>query len=92
MDLEYAWRLTEPGPSLQVHIDVLQHGTTLFDSELALRRREVTGRELTRVWARYPWMTGKITAAIYWQALRLWLRKIPLYPHPRHAAEQEVKV
>jgi hypothetical protein len=27
-------------------------------------------------------MTGKVIAAIYWQALKLWLKRSPYYPHP----------
>jgi len=27
-------------------------------------------------------MTVKVVAAIYWQALRLWIKRCPLYPHP----------
>ena len=27
-------------------------------------------------------MTGKIIAGIYWQALRLWFKRCPVYPHP----------
>jgi DUF1365 family protein len=28
-------------------------------------------------------MTVKVAAAIYWQALKLWLKGIPFYPHPK---------
>jgi len=27
-------------------------------------------------------MTAKIVAGIYWQALRLWLKRCPIYKHP----------
>jgi len=27
-------------------------------------------------------MTGKVLAAIYWQALRLWLKRTPFFTHP----------
>jgi hypothetical protein len=30
----------------------------------------------------YPFMTLKVVAMIHWQALRLWLKKSPVYPHP----------
>jgi len=33
---------------------------------------------------RHPWMTGRVTWAIYWQALRLWHKRVPFYPHPKH--------
>jgi DUF1365 family protein len=27
-------------------------------------------------------MTAKVAAAIYWQALRLWIKRTPLFTHP----------
>jgi DUF1365 family protein len=37
-------------------------------------------------------MTGKIAAGIYWQALRLWWKKIPFVPHPgiAHSSSEDI--
>ncbi len=84
MDYTYRWRISEPGEHLTVHIDNLRENTKWFDVTFLLSRRPITGFQLARVFARHPWMTGKVAAAIYWQALKLWLKKVPFFPHPNH--------
>jgi len=31
---------------------------------------------------RYPLMTARVAGAIYWQAMRLWMKRAPFYTHP----------
>lgn len=82
MDLEYAWRLTRPGVSLVAHLEDLDRGRRVFDATLSLRRRPLTGANLARALARFPFMTGQVVLGIYWQALRLWLKGTPVFDHP----------
>lgn len=81
MDLTYAWRCNRPGPRLGVHMDVLDQDGKLFDATLKLRRQPIEGFQLATVLIRYPWMTLKVIVAIHWQALRLWLKRIPIFAH-----------
>jgi len=32
-------------------------------------------------------MTAKVIGAIHWEALRLYLKKVPVFTHPQHANE-----
>lgn len=84
MDIDYDWRFRVPGQRLVVHMKNLEPGRDrpLFDATLSLTRRPLTADELGRALIRYPFMTGKVIAAIYWQAFRLWLRRTPFYDHP----------
>jgi DUF1365 family protein len=93
MDIRYDWRFREPGDALNVHMIDYQDGRRLFDASLDLRRREITRRRLGRVLVQYPLMTVKVVAMIYWQAVRLILKRAPFYTHPRkrpHAAQRQI--
>lgn len=86
LDMEYRWRIRPPRSSLSVYIENRQHGTRLFDCTFHLKRRDISTAALTSSVLRFPFMTGKIAAAIYWQALRLWWKRCPFVPHPNSAA------
>ncbi|MFZ0501761.1 MAG: DUF1365 domain-containing protein [Steroidobacteraceae bacterium] len=83
MERQYAWRLTPPAESLYVHMGVSNSSASEFDATLLLRRHPLDGRSLRRVLWRYPLMTGQVIVAIYWQALRLRLKRNPVHLHPR---------
>ena len=91
MDMAYDWRFSVPGNRLHVHMNTMQHGSRVLDATLALERQPMTSAALTRVLVRFPVMTMKVTAAIYWQALRLWWKRVPFVPHPRTRTAPPVK-
>jgi len=82
MDHDYSWRFSEPIGSLTVHMESRDPNGKLFDASLSLRRTEITGGSLASVLAGYPLMTVRVVAAIYWQALRLWIKRTPFFTHP----------
>lgn len=86
LGLDYAWMFTPPGERLVAHTAVRDREGLLFDATLTLGRRPWTARYLRRTLVEYPWMTAKVIAAIYWQALRLHWKGAPYYPHPGRAS------
>ena len=82
MDIDYDWRFSVPGERLAIHMKNHHNDELLFDATLSLRAKPVTSTNLARVLVRFPFMTAKIVGAIYYQALRLWLKKVPFHPHP----------
>jgi DUF1365 family protein len=94
MGLRYDWRFLEPGESLNVHMNVLRGKEKLFDATLTLKRAEMTPARLAYVLLRYPLMTVKVILAIYYQALRLWIKGAIFYLHPEkrvQAREESLK-
>jgi hypothetical protein len=87
MEHTYEWRVSEPTQRLSVHIESHRpDGESVFDATLSLARRELSGRELARALARYPFLTMRILARIYGHALSLRVRGASYFPHPRGGA------
>lgn len=85
----YEWAFSEPSHRLAVHmrnIEAVGGERRVFDATLALRRREISPRALCAALARYPLMTTQVVAKIHFEALRLWLKRTPVFPHPSRAA------
>lgn len=82
MDMRYAWRSNMPGKRLAIHMENHSERGCEFDATLALEAQAMTVPAMNRVLRQFPLMTAKVAIAIYWQALKLFLKRIPLHPHP----------
>ena len=83
MEMQYRWQLSVPKESLTVLIENRQNKERQFSARMTLSRRQITTMNLLGTLLRHPFMTGKVVAAIYWQALKLWWRGVQYFPHPR---------
>jgi DUF1365 family protein len=82
MDNEYEWCFTQPRGRLTVFMANSKDGDRFFSVSMALKRKEISGLSLARVLTLFPLITAKVVAGIYWEALRLWLKRCPVYAHP----------
>ena len=83
---QYTWILTPPGDRLVAHMNLRASEGVFFDATLTLDRRPWSARELRRALVEYPWITARVIAAIYWEALRLRWKGVPYVPHPGAAS------
>jgi DUF1365 family protein len=81
LDLQYRMRFSAPGQKLHVTMQDWQAEEKIFEAGLGLERIELTRQSLHRHLLDFPWMTGKTLLGIYWQALRLLLKRLPLFSH-----------
>jgi DUF1365 family protein len=82
MNMRYEWRSKVPGEHLSVHIENWMTSDKVFDATLSLAARDLNRKSLDRMLWRYPFMTARVALAIYWQALKLFLKRAPIYAHP----------
>ena len=84
MEMGYDWAFGAPGADLFVHMNLRPRdgGTKTFDATLQLTRHELTPVRMRMQLVRYPLMTARVVGRIHFEALRLWLGRVPIVEHP----------
>ena len=83
MDMDYTFAFSKPGDELLIKMQTIDKSGAFFDATLEMDRREWSSASLHRTLLEFPFMTAKVVLAIHWQALRLLLKKIPVFSHPK---------
>ncbi len=83
MAMRYDFSMRVPSERIALAIRTSQGGRSVMTACLSGAREPLTDRGLLRVFLTIPVLTLKVTLAIHWQALRLWLKGLPLHPRTR---------
>nr|WP_269216582.1 MULTISPECIES: DUF1365 domain-containing protein [Pseudomonas] len=81
MDMDYRLRLRLDGEHVRIHMENWRSDEKVFEADLALQRRPLDRASLNRHILAFPWMSLRTVSAIYWQALRLLLKRVPIHNH-----------
>lgn len=82
MGLDYDWRFRLAEDSIDVHMLVMEGRSESFAAGMRLGLRPLNRAAMRQMPFSYPLLTARVVVAIYWQALRLWLKRIPFFTHP----------
>lgn len=82
MQLDYDWRFRFEQDRIGIHMLVMEGDSHWLSAGMDLKLQPLTTRLMRRMPLRFPLMTARVVAAIYWQALRLWVKRVPFHTHP----------
>ena len=83
MNCTYHFRVASPQDSLSILIEEVDDEGVLLAAAFSGRRRPLSDAMLLRAFLAYPLMTLKVVAGIRWEALRLVMKRTPVFPHKR---------
>jgi len=82
MGLSYHFRFEPLERDWAVYIDDYKEGKVVLKTHILGKLRPFSDWELLKSFLKIPWMSVWIIAWIHWQALRLWLKRVPLVFRP----------
>lgn len=81
MNMHYQFKLNLPDQRQVIEIRVYDEEGHLITASYTAKRHAITARTLLKYFFTMPLLTFKVVAGIHWEALRLWLKKVPWYSH-----------
>lgn len=89
IDGHYEFRVSAPSEELSIEIKhVIEQGVQLIAVQRG-KAATISNSSLSRAVLRTPFATVKVITMIHWQALILWVKRVPMYRHtPASTAEE----
>ena len=79
--MHYSFRLNQPQDSLSLTIQAADEEGPMLVASVAGQRCSLTDGKLISLLFSYPFMTLKVIFAIHWEALQLWIKRVPWFKH-----------
>jgi hypothetical protein len=83
MNCRYNFRARTPGKVLSLLIRETHDERPVLDAWFSAHRKTLNDRTLLLLGLSLPFLTLKVIAGIHWEALKLWLKGLPVYRHSR---------
>ena len=80
LSMNYHWNVTHPSEKLFINIKnmTLESQEKVFEANMKLTKQPLKTLTLVKSWLSLPFTIIKIVSLIYWQALRLFIKRIPI--------------
>lgn len=83
MKMQYHWQISNPAQSLQCSIRNTEADKHIFSAWINLTRHELSALWRRKWLIRQPWQNVQIVLRIYWHAVKLYFKGIPVHAHPK---------
>lgn len=82
MAVHYCWKFKVENDHLSIKMALNKNDVNFMNVVLDTKITPVMENEVHKVVFRRPFQSWKMSSGIYWQAFKLWLKKVPIFDHP----------
>lgn len=83
MGLQYDWEFQIDQKKILIKMNLHQQKKSIFNATLDLKGEELTSNKANKLPFYYPFMCLRVLFAIYWHALRLRVKGVTFFDHPK---------
>jgi len=82
MDINYIWRFEVSPEQIKVKMQLHRKNVNVMNVYLDTKITPFMENGNNRYLLKKPFQPWKMSMGIYWQALKLWIKRVPFYSHP----------